>query len=351
MTMDFGIALPSMLDSWKTVKRAEELGLSHAWFYDTQMLSPDIFVAMALAADKTSRIKLGMGVMVPTNRIAPVAANGLASLNKLAPGRIIFGVGTGFTARNTMGLGPMRLTEMREYIRVVRELLSGNMVEWECEGARRKIRFLNPEGFINITDRIPLHISAFAPKARKLTAEIADGWMTFSSSVPRAIHEAGELAKSCEALGRAPRSLYRTVFALGCVLGEKESAASARAKAQAGPMSVVFLHGLVEATLGLNLPPEIQPVLESYRKQHATYQPADARYLQMHTMHLLGVRPEEEKFLSPEFIAATTFTATAPELRDRIRALGAAGYDQFVVQLVPGHESALEDWARVFESV
>jgi 5,10-methylenetetrahydromethanopterin reductase len=230
-------------------------------------------------------------------------------------------------------------------------LLSGNTVEWECEGARRKIRFLNPEGFINITDRIPLHISAFAPKARKLTAEIADGWMTFSPSVPRAIHEAGELAKSCEALGRAPRSLYRTVFALGCVLGEKESAASARAKAQAGPMSVVFLHGLVEATLGLNLPPEIQPVLESYRKQHATYQPADARYLQMHTMHLLGVRPEEEKFLSPEFIAATTFTATAPELRDRIRALGAAGYDQFVVQLVPGHESALEDWARVFESV
>ena len=60
--MDFGIALPSMLDSWKTVKRAEELGLSHAWFYDTQMLSPDIFVTMALAADKTSRIKLGMGV-------------------------------------------------------------------------------------------------------------------------------------------------------------------------------------------------------------------------------------------------------------------------------------------------
>ena len=241
ITMDFGIALPSMLDSWKTVKRAEEFGLSHAWFYDTQMLSPDIFVTMALAADRTSRIKLGMGVMVPTNRIAPVAANGLASLNKLAPGRIIFGVGSGFTARNTMGLGPMRLTEMSEYIRVVRELLSGNMVEWECEGARRKVRFLNPEGFINITDRIPLHISAFAPKARKLTAEIADGWMTFSSSVPRAIHEAAELAKSCEALGRAPRSLYRTVFALGCVLGEKESAASARARAQAGPMSVVFL--------------------------------------------------------------------------------------------------------------
>jgi alkanesulfonate monooxygenase SsuD/methylene tetrahydromethanopterin reductase-like flavin-dependent oxidoreductase (luciferase family) len=86
--MDFGIALASNLDAWKTVKRAEELGLTHAWFYDSQMLVPDILVTMALAADKTSKIKLGMGVMVPTNRIAPVAANALASLNKLAPGRL-----------------------------------------------------------------------------------------------------------------------------------------------------------------------------------------------------------------------------------------------------------------------
>src|SRR5215475_8430158 len=143
--MDFGVAFASNLDAWKTVKRAEELGISHAWFYDTQMLSPDIFAVMALAAEHTSKIKLGMGVLVPTNRIAPVTANGLATLNKLAPGRIIFGVGTGFTARNTMGLGPMKLGEFREYLRVVQTLLKGESVEWECENARRKVRFLNPE--------------------------------------------------------------------------------------------------------------------------------------------------------------------------------------------------------------
>ena len=72
--MDFGIALASNLDGWKTVRRAEELGISHAWFYDTQMLAPDIFATMALAAEHTSRIKLGLGVLVPTNRIAPVTA-------------------------------------------------------------------------------------------------------------------------------------------------------------------------------------------------------------------------------------------------------------------------------------
>ena len=94
--MDFGIAMATSADSWKLVQRAEELGFSHAWFYDTQMLSADCFVAMGAAAVKTKHIRLGTGVLVPTNRIAPVAANAFASLNRLAPGRIDFGVGTGF---------------------------------------------------------------------------------------------------------------------------------------------------------------------------------------------------------------------------------------------------------------
>ncbi|MFZ0888980.1 MAG: LLM class flavin-dependent oxidoreductase [Candidatus Binataceae bacterium] len=350
--MDFGIALASNVDAWKTVRRAEELGLTHAWFYDTQMLAPEIFVAMALAAEHTSKIKLATGVLVPTNRIAPVTANGLATLNKLAPGRIIFGVGTGFTARNTMGLGPMKLGDFREYLRVVQGLLKGETVEWECEKASHKIRFLNPEfGMINLNDRIPLHMSAFAPKARRMAAEIADGWVTFLSTMPRAVHEAAQIAASCRETGRDPKSLYRTVFTLGCILEEGESAASARARAQAGPLAAVFFHGLVEATMAPQLPPEIAPLMERYRRQHAAYQPSDAKYLQMHKMHLLGVRPEEEDFLTEDVMRLTTFTAAAAQLRDRIRALRDAGYDQFTIQLVPGHESALDQWAALFEKV
>ena len=61
--MNFGIALPTPADSWKTVKRAEDAGFSTAWFYDTQLLSADIFVAMGAAAVKTDRIRLGTGVL------------------------------------------------------------------------------------------------------------------------------------------------------------------------------------------------------------------------------------------------------------------------------------------------
>src|SRR6476661_6509102 len=129
--MDFGIALPTSADSWRGTKEAEELGFSHAWFYDTQMLSADCFVAMGAAAVKTSRIRLGTGVLIPSNRIAPVTANAFASLNKLAPGRIDMGLGTGFTGRRAMGLGAMRLKEFEEYLRVMLALLAEETVEAE----------------------------------------------------------------------------------------------------------------------------------------------------------------------------------------------------------------------------
>ena len=70
--MEYGIALASNVDAWKRVKRAEELGFTHAWFYDSQLLLPDIFVSMALAAEHTSKIKLGTGVIVPSNSIRPI---------------------------------------------------------------------------------------------------------------------------------------------------------------------------------------------------------------------------------------------------------------------------------------
>src|SRR5258708_40373660 len=117
--MELGIALPTPADSWKTVKRAEEAGFSTAWFYDTQLVSADIFVAMGAAAVKTDRIRLGTGVLIPSNRIAPVAANGLATLNALAPGRIDAGFGTGFTSRRIIGLGPYKVSDMRDYIPAV----------------------------------------------------------------------------------------------------------------------------------------------------------------------------------------------------------------------------------------
>ena len=60
--MQFGIAIHRRRTLCALSAEQKELGFSHAWFFDTQMLSADPFVAMTAAAMKTTRIKLGTGM-------------------------------------------------------------------------------------------------------------------------------------------------------------------------------------------------------------------------------------------------------------------------------------------------
>ncbi len=351
--MEFGIALPTAADAWKTVKRAEELGFTHAWFYDTQMLCADCFVAMGAAAVHTSRIRLGTGVLIPSNRIAPVTANGFASLNQLAPGRIDFGVGTGFTGRRTMGLGAIKLSEMEEYIRVVMGLLDSQTVEFQVEGKRQKIAFLNPElDLINLRDPVGLHISAYGPRARALTAKLGAGWLNFVGEVASGVTAMQAMQKSWTDAGRSAGDLTAVAFALGCILEPGEPLDSDRAIAQAGPRAAVLLHRAAdEALAGLPntspVPASVAEPVAAYVELAKTYEPADARYLENHRGHLMAVKPRERPFVTAELIRQTTFTGTEPDLLDRIAALRDAGYTQFTIQLVPGQEAAIEDWGRL----
>jgi 5,10-methylenetetrahydromethanopterin reductase len=354
--MQFGIALATDADSWKVVARAEELGFSRAWFYDTQMLSADCFVAMGAAAVKTSRIRLGTGVLIPSNRIAAVTANAFATLNKLAPGRIDFGVGTGFTGRRAMGLGAIRLAGMNEYIRVVLALLHGETVETDIEGQRRKIRFLNPDlGLTNLRDPVALHISAYGPKAMAVTARWGAGWLNFVGDEASGARAAANMRAAWTQAGR-PGPMGAVAFALGCVLAPGEAEDSPRAMAQAGPRAAVLLHRAAdEALSGLpntsTIPPEVAAEVAAYVATAQRFEPADAPWLENHRGHLMFVKDEERRFVTPALIRRTTFTGTLDALVPRIAALEAAGYTELAIQLTPGQEAAIEDWARVIRAL
>jgi hypothetical protein len=69
---------------------------------------------MALAAEHTKRIKLSTGVAIPSNRIEPVIAHSIATINLLAPGHTMLGIGSHFAGRNTMSLPPVPLELVRE---------------------------------------------------------------------------------------------------------------------------------------------------------------------------------------------------------------------------------------------
>jgi Luciferase-like monooxygenase len=72
--MRTGIVMTARPGGENLAARAEELGFSSFWVYDTPMVNGDPFVSLALCAKATTRIKLGIGVTSPALRSAPAAA-------------------------------------------------------------------------------------------------------------------------------------------------------------------------------------------------------------------------------------------------------------------------------------
>ncbi|MGI5508078.1 LLM class flavin-dependent oxidoreductase [Streptomyces sp. CA-106131] len=136
-TVKISSAFASSLDAPAHIVTAERLGYERAWLYDTPHQSPDVWMLLALAAERTERIGLGPGVLVPILRHPMVNAAGAAGLAALAPGRVAVAFGTGFTSARAMGTKPATWAFLREYIAAFRGLLAGKTVEWQ--GARLRI--------------------------------------------------------------------------------------------------------------------------------------------------------------------------------------------------------------------
>src|ERR1700710_976058 len=170
--MDVSCAFPTALSSPDDIALAERLGYDRAWVYDTPQQSPDVWMTLALAAERTERIGLGPGVLVPALRHPMVNASATASLEAMAPGRVAVAFGTGFTGRRAMGYGAIPWAFMDAYIRAYRGLLRGETIEWE--GAR--MRMLHPDGHgAPRPVDVPISIAALGPKGAAVARELGDG--------------------------------------------------------------------------------------------------------------------------------------------------------------------------------
>ena len=245
-------------------------------------------------------------------------------------------------------MGAITSRRTRQYIGRVQALLANEIVDWDFEGRPRKIGFLNPDlGLIDTDAPIPLWFSAFVPKAKALSAELAAGWLNFGA---QGANEALDEARAAWlAAGRGAETFESNLFFLGAVLdgGDDEN----KLMQQAGPLTAVMFHNFADDTGpmgGANLPRgPLSNVVAQYPETHAAYEPADAKYLTNHRGHLMFVRPEETH-VTPELVRNTTMSGTPEELVERLQALESAGYSQVTIQLVHGFEEAIEEWADVF---
>ena len=204
--MRISVCVMADVDEIGFYSHVESLGYDSAWVTDSQMLYSDCYAVLALAARQTSRLRLGPGVAICGTRIPPVHVAAMATLNRLAPGRVHLAVGTGNTATRSMGHPPMRIADYAEYLRVLRGLLRGDVVDYAYEGTPRPVKMLIREKkYMSLEPRIPLYVSAFGPRAMELAGEYGDG-LVFAIP-PRGVAPADALAQARVGAARDGRTL------------------------------------------------------------------------------------------------------------------------------------------------
>ena len=349
--MDFGICTASKIDEIGYITHAENLGYSHAWVADSQMIWSDCYTVLALAAQQTRKMKIGTGVSVAGTRLAPITANSIATINQLAPGRTFLGIGTGNTATRLMGHKPMKLREFSDYLRVLRALLRGEEVEFTWQGQTHPVQFLMQDHkFINVEEPIPLYVSGFGPKAQALAGEYGEGLVMSIPPDPgfmqRALHNAETGAQ------RAGRALtddfYTASLTTAVILQPGESLTSERVLRECGAFVIASLHYVYDKIrqFGGDPPGHFRHLWDEYNAQvEAT--PETHRHMRIHAGHCTYLLPEEAKFVTPELIKSTCLVGTPEEIIEQIRQLEQAGLKHLM--LLPSFEtqySVIEDFAR-----
>lgn len=193
---------PLIEKSMDFVKRAEDLGFDPLLFSDSVSLSQfhlhDPYTILALAAQATEKATLGTCVTNIITRHLSVTVNATASIDDIAGGRTILGVGTGDTAVHLIGKKSVRLETMRQGLFVLRSLLYGKSVEYE--GTELQSNWRKPD--------LPIFLAAGGPKTLSLGGECADGLITLAGLAPETIYWVREcVAEGEKSAGRAEGSV------------------------------------------------------------------------------------------------------------------------------------------------
>ena len=334
--MDLGICVASKIDDIDYIVRAEELGYSDAWLADSHMIWSDPYACLALAAVRTSTIRLGTGVAVAATRPAPVTAASIATINRLAPGRTFLGIGTGNTAMRIMGHKPMPIAEFDRYLTELRPLLRGQETDMTWRGRTSPVRhIMADDGFVDFDPPIPLYVSGFGPRSLGLAGAHGDGAVLSIPPDPAFMDRVwGPIERgAAEAGATIDREAYLTCSLTTIAVTEPgEAADSERVKDLCGAFAIASLHYTYDQFRNYGREPS-GPVAEFWDEYRAVVEQVEPerRHQRIHAGHNCWVLPEERRFLTKGLIEATCLVGTTDELIERLRALDDAGLDQVMI--------------------
>lgn len=230
---------------------AERRGFDLFTLPDSQLLSREVFSSLAVIGTETTSIDIGPMVTNPVTRHPSVIAGSICTVDEFAGGRSILGIASGDSAVRTLGERPATLAEMRDSIRAIQLLTSGERVEYN--GHALEVQWADQQD-------VPVYWAAEGPKTQRLAGELADVVVLGTGILPELIAEQVErVNEGAERAGRDPSEVRKWVLARCNIMEDREEAIDKLKASLAG----VAHHSLQFSMEGKSVP-------EAYRESLGT---------------------------------------------------------------------------------
>jgi probable F420-dependent oxidoreductase len=205
--MDIGIVLQTTPPASRVVelaKRAEALGFSHVWTFDSHILWEEPYVIHSRILAETRNVTVGPMVTNPATRDWTVSASIFATLNEMYGNRTVVGMGRGDSAVRVTNGKPTTLATMAEAVHVIRELANGRPVDYK--GSTISLPWAS-------RSELEIWGAGYGPKALKMIGENCDGFILQLADTQIAEWTISSVRAAAEAAGRDPDDLTICVAA------------------------------------------------------------------------------------------------------------------------------------------
>lgn len=312
--MNFGgfVATDSVTDATEYARALERWGWDALWAIDSQQLYTDLYVTLTACARATDDLTLAPGITNPESRHPSVTANAIASLDQVADGRTVLGIGAGDSAVYSIGRRPAAVDELAVSAEKVRRLLRGDEVTFGGEPFRLESRRRD----------VPVYVAAEGPKTLRMAGEVADGVLFGGGPNPNTVEEFGiaNIQEGAERAGRSIDDLDLVTLTPTCVADTRAEAVE-KLKPVIEPIAYHNFTFSVE-----DAPSEVRDELRSLVDAHDMQEHGDEE-----AAALDGIGDEVWEYLGDRFAVAGP-----PETcRERLRALADLGVDHVMCLFPP----------------
>jgi 5,10-methylenetetrahydromethanopterin reductase len=290
-------------------ERAEAAGWDGITFTDSQNLVGDPFVAVALAAAATDRLRFATAVTNAATRHPAALANVAATVQETSGGRFVLGIGRGDTALFHLGRPPMPVAEFAPRLRDLQTYLAGGTVD--CAGFPSRLQFLDRTR----EAKVPLDVAASGPKVLELAASVAERVTLAVGADPERIAWALDLARAAaREHGRDPDELsFGTYVNIGC----HPDPAVGRELISGGVAAFAHFSSMPGST-GAGLRDEDRAVVAEVGRRYDSH------------VHLRN-QAQHTTPLTSDFVDRFAVVGPPEVCVERLRALAALGVERFII--------------------